>query len=131
MKDFEYPKFESTSESLLKSMTKDQRNKFNKYTNGRNQIASVKMNSHGSFKHFQDFADKIGANSLASDLGWHKVWSPLYMIVNPSTGEIAANDWFGGYQLCNYAEEINVGLQQVGIAERDDKTMKHCAGPRN
>lgn len=123
------PDFDLSSDGLLASMTQEQAASFSSYTRGLNQIALVKMNSHGSFQHFQDFAERIGAQSVASDLGWNKVWSPLFMLVNPETNEIAANDWFGGYSFCTLIEEINEGLQQVGIATRKDNVVRQCYMP--
>lgn len=123
------PDFDLSSQGLLASMTEDQEIAFSSYTHGLNQIALVRMNSHGSFQHFQDFAERIGAQRVARDLGWRKVWSPLFMVVNPNTNEVAANDWFGGYSFCTLIEEINEGLQQVGIATRRDNIIRQCFMP--
>lgn len=113
------PDFDMTSEGLLATMTQGQKEEFNTYTLGRNQIALVRMNSHQSFQHFQDFAERIGAQTVVQGLGWHKVWSPLFMVADPRTESLAANDWFAGYRYCTLIEEITAGLEQIGIAPRD------------
>jgi hypothetical protein len=106
-----------------------QKVEFAKATKDRNQLAIVRMNSGTSLAHYQAFADKIGANKVASDLGWKKVWSPMFMVVNPKTGAVASNGYFRGYQFCTLGEELVEGLADVGVITANPNATRNCGRP--
>lgn len=123
------PTWSPTHKTVTSALSEAQKAEFSKYTNGKNQLAVVRMNSGTSLKHNQAFAEKIGANKLASTLGWKKVWSPMFMIVNPETSALASNSYFSSYSFCTMGEEFALGLEHVGIIKADPRMKRICSMP--
>lgn len=125
------PEMLPTNKAVSELLTPQQKEQFSNYTNGSNQLALVRMNSGTSIQHNQDFANEIGANKLASTLGSDKVWSPMFMVYNPETSTLAANQHFYGQSYCNFSEEIAQGLEQVGIIKDDPNWDRSCYMPED
>ncbi len=121
------PGFLPTNNAISASLTLNQKTQFSNYTNGNNQLALIRMNSGTSVDHNQIFAQKIGANKLAASLGWRKVWSPMFMVVNPETDALGSIRHFSGYELCTLGEELALGLEQVGIIKGNPNWKKVCS----
>ena len=82
------------------------------------QISVVRL--HSRTQHGLDFADKIGVTDLARARGWHRVWSPFIMVVDPESGKIHTEEkWNAQWSFCESSSEFIVNLVAVGALPSD------------
>jgi hypothetical protein len=104
--------------NFIKKLTPDQRNAMSADERAAFQISIVRM--HARTQHGLDFADKIGVTDLARERGWHRVWSPFIMVVDPKTREIHTEEtWNAQWSFCESASEFIVNLVAIGALPDD------------
>jgi len=55
---------------------------------------------------------------MANAAGWHRVWSPFVVFVNPKTGEMTSESkWEAKEIYCDWAAGVATSLEKVGMAE--------------
>lgn len=91
------------------------------------KISMVRL--HGRSEHGQQLAHDLGLTDIAKSRGWHRVWSPFIVFVNPKTGKMHTESyWDPETRYCNWMAEFAASLQ--GIEMIDDgkpyRERKRC-----
>lgn len=103
---------------FIKKLTPDQRAAMPKEARADYQISIVRL--HARTPNGLAFADKIGVTDLANERGWHRVWSPFIMVVDPETGNIHTEEkWNAQWSFCESASEFIVNLVAIGALPDD------------
>lgn len=85
---------------------------------------------HGRSDHGQQLAHDLGLTDIAKARGWHRVWSPFVVFVNPKTGKMNTEDyWDADEGYCNIMAEYAVNLVKIGRidAGRPYTERERCA----
>ena len=73
---------------------------------------------HARSDHGLALADELGVTEMANAAGWHRVWSPFVVFVNPQTGEMTSeSEWEAKEIYCDWAAGVATSLEKVGMAE--------------
>jgi thioredoxin-related protein len=113
------PKAPWKTADFIKKLTPAQRADMSKDEQENFQISLVRL--HSRTPNGLAFADKIGVTDLAKARGWHRVWSPFIMVVDPATGNMHTEEkWNAQWSFCESASEFIVNLTAIG-ALPDDK----------
>lgn len=88
------------------------------------KISTVKIhirNTHGA-----KLAEELGVTQLAKDRGWHRVWSPFIVLLDPKTGRIHSEEqWDAKDPYCyGYFSEIAVSLEELSYLKKG-KVLKY------
>jgi len=103
---------------FIKKLTPGQRGAMTPEARQDFQISVVRL--HGRTEHGLAFADKIGVTDLARERGWHRVWSPFIMVVDPETRQIHTEEkWNAQWSFCESASEFIVNLVAIGALPDD------------
>lgn len=101
-----------TTADFLKKLTPEQRNAMDKQSRDTFQISLVRM--HARTENGLAFADKLGLTDIARERGWHRVWSPFIMVVDPDSGTIHTEEkWNAQWSFCESASEFIVNLVAI------------------
>jgi len=69
---------------------------------------------HSRSRHGLNLADELGATKMAKDRGWHRVWSPFILFVNPQTGKMHSESLWEAEELyCDWGAEFAASLEGV------------------
>jgi len=85
---------------------------------------------HARSPHGLKLADELGVTVMANDRGWHRVWSPFVVFVNPQTGAMASESlWEAKEIYCDWAANIAVSLENINMLEHGEggAERKRCA----
>jgi len=73
---------------------------------------------HARSDHGLALADELGVTQMANAAGWHRVWSPFVVFVNPKTGEMTSESkWEAKEIYCDWAAGVATSLEKIGMAE--------------
>jgi len=76
---------------------------------------------HARSEHGLALADELGVTQMANAAGWHRVWSPFVVFVNPETGEMTSESkWEAKEIYCDWAAGVATSLEKIDIAEAGD-----------
>ncbi len=76
---------------------------------------------HARSEHGLRLADELGVTQMAQARGWHRVWSPFVVFVNPDTGAMASESlWEAKEIYCDWPVNIAVSLENIEMLERGD-----------
>ena len=104
---------------FIKKLTPDQRSAMTAEARAGYQISVVRLNART--QNGLDFADKLGVTDLARERGWHRVWSPFIMVVDPDTRTIHTEEkWNAQWSFCESASEFIVNLVAIGALPEDN-----------
>ena len=84
---------------------------------------------HARSQHGLRLADELGVTQMAQARGWHRVWSPFVVFVNPQTGAMASESlWEAKEIYCDWAVNIAVSLENIDMLPRGDggAARKRC-----
>ena len=84
---------------------------------------------HARSDHGLALADKLGITEMAKAAGWHRVWSPFVVFVNPRTGQMSSeSEWEAKEIYCDWAAGIATSLEKVDMAEAGEPVTarKRC-----
>ena len=74
---------------------------------------------HARSDHGLQLANDLGVTQMAQARGWHRVWSPFIVFVNPETGAMASeSQWEAKEIYCDWAANIAVSLEKNGYVTR-------------
>jgi len=74
---------------------------------------------HSRSDHGLKLATEIGATQMALDRGWHRVWSPFILFVNPQTGQKHSESyWESEASFCDWRAELAASLEGIGVGEK-------------
>jgi len=74
---------------------------------------------HARSEHGLRLADELGMTQMAQARGWHRVWSPFVVFVNPETGAMASESLWEAKEIhCDWAANIAVSLENIDMLER-------------
>ncbi|MEP3890855.1 MAG: hypothetical protein ABJN69_10325 [Hellea sp.] len=85
---------------------------------------------HARADHGLALADELGITEMAVAAGWHRVWSPFVVFVNPKTGEMTSeSEWEAAEVYCDWAAGVATSLEKIGMAEAGEPMTprKRCA----
>ena len=103
---------------FIKKLTPAQRDAMSAETKSNFQISIVRL--HARTPNGLAFADKIGVTDMARARGWHRVWSPFIMVVDPETRAIHTEEkWNAQWSFCESASEFIVNLVAIGALPDD------------
>lgn len=72
---------------------------------------------HSRSDHGLKLATEIGATQMALDRGWHRVWSPFILFVNPDSGKTHSESyWEAEEQFCDWRAELATNLEGIDMA---------------
>jgi hypothetical protein len=73
---------------------------------------------HARADHGLALADELGITEMAMKAGWHRVWSPFVVFVNPRTGQMTTeSEWEATEIFCDWAAGVAVSLEKIDMAE--------------
>ena len=74
---------------------------------------------HSRSKHGLKLADELGATKMATDRGWHRVWSPFILFINPQTGKMHSESYWEAEELfCDWGAELAANIEGIAIVEK-------------
>lgn len=85
---------------------------------------------HARAAHGLALADELGITEMAVDAGWHRVWSPFVVFVNPQTGKMTSeSEWEAKEIYCDWAAGVATSLEKIDMAEAGEPmtARKRCA----
>lgn len=85
---------------------------------------------HARSPHGLKLADDIGVTDMAKARGWHRVWSPFVLFVNPETGAMHSERyWEAEDTFCDARMELAVNMEAIGMANKGTPLYprKRCA----
>lgn len=89
------------------------------YVNAQKSMTIPVLRLHARSKHGLALADKLGVTQMAKERGWHRVWSPFLVMVNPQTGAMASqSEWEAKEVYCDWPANIVVTLEDVGFVSK-------------
>jgi len=91
------------------------------------KIPFVKL--HARSDHGLALADELGITEMANAAGWHRVWSPFVVFVNPKTGAMTSeSQWEAKEIYCDWAAGVATSLEKIDMAEAGEPVTarKRC-----
>lgn len=86
---------------------------------------------HARSDHGLKLADELGVTQMANIRGWHRVWSPFVVFVNPETGAMASESlWEAKDVYCDWAANIAVSLEKNGMVKRGKPQIQRTRCPK-
>ena len=87
---------------------------------------------HARSDHGLKLADNLGVTQMAQDRGWHRVWSPFVVFVNPQTGAMASESlWEASEIYCDWPANIAVSLEKNGYVARGKPQVQRKRCPKS
>ena len=84
---------------------------------------------HARSSHGLKLADEIGATKIAKARGWHRVWSPFIVFVDPETETLVSqNYWEPPEANCDFLADFAVNYEELGFIETGEPQVprKRC-----
>ena len=84
---------------------------------------------HARADHGLALADELGITEMAKAAGWHRVWSPFVVFINPKTGAMTSeSEWEAKEIYCDWAAGIATSLEKIDMAEAGEPVTarKRC-----
>ena len=84
---------------------------------------------HSRSEHGLKLADELGVTKLAKERGWHRVWSPFILFVNPNTQEMNSESYWEPTEVyCDWFAEFAASVQKIGMASSGEPYVprKRC-----
>lgn len=103
---------------------------FEQYQAEQDSVKIPYVRIHARADHGLALADELGITEMAVAAGWHRVWSPFVVFVNPKTGEMTSeSEWEATEIYCDWAAGAAVSLEKIGMVEAGDAVTarKRCA----
>jgi hypothetical protein len=89
----------------------------NQYVGGGKPLTISFVYIHSRSKHGLKLADDLGVTKMAKDRGWHRVWSPFILFVDPQTGDMHSESyWEAKSVFCDWGAEFATGIEAIGYA---------------
>jgi hypothetical protein len=83
------------------------------------ELEVLTLRLHARSEHGLRLADELGVTQMAQSRGWHRVWSPFVVFVNPQSGAMASESlWEAETVYCDWAANIAVSLEKNGTVKR-------------
>ncbi len=91
---------------------------FDEYQAEKDSVKIPFVRLHARSDHGLALADELGITEMANEAGWHRVWSPFVVFVNPKTGEMSSeSEWDAKEVYCDWAAGVATSLEKIGMAE--------------
>lgn len=85
---------------------------------------------HARSEHGLKLAGDLAITEMAKERGWHRVWSPFVVLVNPETGKMASHSkWEAKDVYCDWPVNIVTSLETIDMVKTGDlfTERKRCA----
>ncbi len=87
---------------------------------------------HARSEHGLALADELGVTEMANAAGWHRVWSPFVVFVNPRTGVMTSeSEWEAKEVYCDWTANIAVSLEKIDMAEAGEPVTARKRCPKS
>lgn len=74
------------------------------------------INIHARSPHGLKLANDIGVTAMAKTRGWHRVWSPFIVFIDPDTERLVSqNYWEAPETHCDPMADFAVNLEELGV----------------
>lgn len=94
-------------------------------------LSILTVRIHARSEHGLKLADELGVTQMANIRGWHRVWSPFVVFVNPETGAMASESlWEANEIYCDWAANIAVSFEKNGMVERGKPQIRRERCPK-
>lgn len=71
---------------------------------------------HSRSDHGLKLANDLGVTEMAKSRGWHRVWSPFILFVNPQSGDINSESYWEAEEVfCDYFAEFAANIDALGM----------------
>ena len=82
------------------------------------------VNIHIRNKHGEKLAEELGLVKIANDRGWHRLWSPFIVLLDPETEKLHTEEQWESEEFYCYGAlpEIAVSLEELGYLEKGKLT---------
>ena len=71
---------------------------------------------HARSDHGLALADRLGITETAKARGWHRVWSPFIVLINPESGAMASESaWEASDAWCDWTLNVVKPLEDIGM----------------
>ncbi len=118
------PKNPVTSEDVTQYLSGEAAAEF-----GDRKISTVRL--HARSEHGLKLANDLGVTRMARARGWHRVWSPFVVMVNPETGAMASESLWEAKEIhCDYAANLAVNLENIRYVERGTPQVRRARCPK-
>lgn len=84
---------------------------------------------HARSKHGLKLADDLGVTKMAQARGWHRVWSPFVLFVNPHSGHMSSESYWDPKEIyCDWGADFAASIESVGMVQvgRPYTERKRC-----
>ena len=86
---------------------------------------------HARADHGLALADVLGITEMAEAAGWHRVWSPFVVFVNPKTGAMTSeSEWEAKEIYCDWAAGVATSLEKIDMAEAGEPVTARKSCPK-
>ncbi len=86
---------------------------------------------HARTEHGLKLADDLGVTKMAKDRGWHRVWSPFVVLINPQTGVMASESkWEAKEIYCDWIAGVATSLEKVALLEPGEPVTQRKRCPK-
>ena len=86
------------------------------YLKQRAPIKIPVLRLHARSEHGLKLADELGITEMAKERGWHRVWSPFVVFIDPVSGKMTSQSkWEAEEIYCDWAMNVAVSLEQIGL----------------
>lgn len=102
---------------------------YEKYIDAAKPLKFPFVRLHARSEHGLALADELGVTEMANAAGWHRVWSPFVVFVNPHTGAMTSeSEWEAKEIYCDWVAGVATSLEKIGMAEAGEpvKVRKRC-----
>ena len=104
---------------------------FDKYQAEEDSVKIPFVRLHARSDHGLALADELGITEMAKAAGWHRVWSPFVVFVNPKTGEMSSeSEWEAKEIYCDWAAGVATSLEKIGMAEVGEPNVARTRCPK-
>ena len=110
------PKHPMTNNHLVRYLSRPALNQY--VLEGKPMTIGV-VHIHSRSPHGLKLADDLGVTKMAKQRGWHRVWSPFILFVDPQTGTMHSESyWEAKSVFCDWGAEFAAGVESIGFVEK-------------
>lgn len=89
------------------------------------------VNIHARAPHGLALADRLGITEMAKARGWHRVWSPFVVFVDPESGKMVSQSrWEAPNPHCLWVMDAAANLEEMGKITAGEPLRERTRCPR-
>lgn len=108
-----HPKHPMRNADIIKYLSKSA---INNYVLKAQSLKISVVRIHARSKHGLQLADTLGVTQMAKARGWHRVWSPFVLFVNPQSGQMHSESYWEPKEVyCDWGADFAAALEGIEI----------------